>query len=66
MKKEEITMQTIADAYNSSEEVNTIAIERMIEDAGYTSDMHEDYGVCHSDTQKVVINERGEAVVLDL
>ena len=62
--KKKITMQTIADTYNN-EELNMFALERMIEEAGYISDMHEEYGVCHNDTQKVVINERGEAVVYD-
>lgn len=58
------TLEEIARFYNESDDLNTAELERMIEESGYVSDCHEVWGVCHSDSEKVVINDEGKAVVL--
>jgi hypothetical protein len=58
------TLQDVADYYNESEEFVTPYIEELIESKGWVSDCGTQWGICHSDTQKVVINENGEAEVI--
>lgn len=57
------TLEQIAQFYNESEPLDVEELERMIEESGYVSDCHEEWGVCHSDTEKVVVNTEGIAVV---
>ena len=57
------TMQDIADYYNESDVLDTMELERMIEDNGWVSDCGTEWGVCHNDTEKVVISDKGEAIV---
>lgn len=58
------TMQDIADYYNESEDISML--ESLIDMIGAVNDCHETWGVCHNDTEKVVVNDNGEAVVVTL
>lgn len=60
------TMQDIANYYNDSEEINTSELESMIEEAGFISDCGTEWGICHNDTEKVVIDDNGRAIVVNL
>lgn len=60
------TMQDIADYYNEADCLDVAELERMIEANGWVSDCATKWGICHSDTEKVVINDNGEAIVTDL
>jgi len=60
------TMQDIANYYNESEEINTFDLECMIKEAGFISDCGTDWGICHNDTDKVVIDDNGNAIVVNL
>lgn len=60
------TMQDIANYYNESEEINTFELECMIEKAGFISDCDTELGICHNDTEKVIIDDNGKAIVVNL
>ena len=60
------TMQDIADYYNESDCIDVPELESMIETAGWISDCDTEWGVCHNDTEKVIINDEGEAIVVNL
>jgi hypothetical protein len=60
------TMQDIADYYNDADVLDTMELERMIEAAGWVSDCATEWGICHNDTEKVEINDNGEAVVMSI
>lgn len=60
------SMQDIADYYNEADCLDTAELERIIEDKGWISDCGSEWGICHNDTEKVIINDNGEAVVTDL
>lgn len=60
------TIEDIVNYYNNNEEINTIKLEEMIESAGCVSDCHETFGICHNDKCKVIINDNGNAIVIDL
>lgn len=57
------TMQDIADYYNDADVLDTMELERMIEASGWVSDCATEWGICHNDTEKVIINDEGQAVV---
>lgn len=60
------TMQEIADFYNECSENKSLDVgklESMIEDSGFISDCGETWGVCHNDTEKVIIDDCGLAFV---
>lgn len=57
------TMQDVADYYNECDVLDTQALEAMIEANGWVSDCDTEWGVCHNDTEKVIINDEGQAVV---
>ena len=57
------TMQDVADYYNECDVLDTQALEAMIEANGWVSDCNTEWGVCHNDTEKVIINDEGQAVV---
>ena len=58
------TLQDVADDYN--EDGNPYYLERMIEANKWTSDCGTQWGICHNDKEKVVINDKGEAEVVSL
>ena len=60
------TMQDIADYYNESDCIDVPELERMIEANGWVSDCGEEWGVCHNSTEKVVLNDEGEAIVVSV
>ena len=60
------TMQDVADYYNECDILDTQALEAMIEENGWTSDCATEWGICHNDTEKVIINDNGEAIVVSL
>ena len=60
------TMQDVADYYNETVCVDVASMEAMIEANGWVSDCATEWGICHNDTEKVVINDNGEAVVVGL
>lgn len=57
------TMQDLADYYNSTEDLNTPFLEAVIEECGWESDCHEEFGICHSETERCIVNGEGRAVV---
>jgi hypothetical protein len=59
-------MQDIANYYNESEDINTFELECMIEEAGFISDWGTEWGICHNDTEKIVIDGNGKAIVVNL
>lgn len=58
------TMQDVADYYNEADCIDVPALEAMIKANGWVSDCGTEFGVCHSDKEKVIINDNGEAVVV--
>ena len=60
------TMQDIANYYNENEDVNTSKLEGLIEEAGFISDCDTEWGICHNDTEKVIIDDNGKAIVTNL
>ena len=58
------TMEELAEYINEADEWPA-DVEDIIEANGWVSDTGSEWGVCHDDNQKVVLNERGEAEVLD-
>lgn len=60
------TMQDVADYYNNCESLDTQALEAMIEANGWVSDCDTEWGVCHNDTERVIINDEGQAVVVSM
>lgn len=60
------TMQDVADYYNEQDCIDVQALEAMIEQNGWVSDCGTDYGICHNDTEKVIVNDEGEAVVVPM
>ena len=66
MKKEKYTLEEIADFFNISVEndnLNIIELENIIEDSGFISDCGDPWGVCHSNKEKVVLDDNGIAFV---
>lgn len=59
------TMQEIADYYNecSDESLDIFKLEKMIKDSGFVSDCGETWGICHNDSEKVIISDEGTAFV---
>lgn len=57
------SLQDLADYINASTEWPS-DVEDIIDRIGAESDCGERYGVCHTETEKVVINEYGEAEVI--
>ena len=60
------TMQDVADYYNECDVLDTQALEAMIEANGWVSDCDTGWGVCHNDTEKVIINDEGQAIVTNI
>lgn len=60
------TLEEIANIYNECEELDVKKLENIITENGYTSDCHTDWGICHSDTEKVILNDEGTAIVVPL
>lgn len=60
------TMQDVADYYNECDVLDTQALEAMIEANGWVNDCDTVWGVCHSDTEKVIINDEGQAVFVPI
>lgn len=58
------TMQDVADYYNECDVLDTQELEAMIKANGWVSDCATEWGVCHNDTEKVIINDEGQAVVV--
>ena len=58
-------LKDIVDYYNESEILNMNKIREMIEDVNAIDDCHEPWGVCHTDTHKVIIDsETCEALLM--
>lgn len=60
------TMQDVADYYNECDVLDTPALENMIEANGWVSDCATEWGICHNDSEKVIVNDDGEAVVVPM
>lgn len=60
------TLEAIAQYYNNEEDINMMELEKMIEDAGFISDLAQEFGICHSDDEKVIIDDNGKAFVTSL
>lgn len=61
-----LSLEEIADMYNDDDDDTRINIEEIVEQNGYISDCFEEFGICHSDTEKVVINDEGIAFVTSI
>ena len=59
------TMQDLADYINDCEDWPT-NVEDIIEQRGWVSDCDTEFGICHNDTEKVIVNDDGEAVVVPI
>lgn len=62
MKTNIRTMEALAEYYNSSEDYPA-DLEDIIEANGWVSDTHKQWGVCHNDTEAVIIDDSGNAFV---
>lgn len=60
------TMQDVADYYNKCDVLDTSALEDMIETNGWVSDCGTEWGICHNDTERVIVNDEGQAVVVPM
>jgi hypothetical protein len=58
-------MQDVADYYNESDTLGP-ELDAMIEANGWVNDCDSEWGICHNDTEKVEINDNGEAVVMSI
>lgn len=58
------SMDDLADYINAADEWPS-DVEDIIERNGWVSDTGTEFGICHDDTRRVVVNERGIAEVLD-
>lgn len=56
------TMQDVADYYNESDVLGP-ELDAMIEANGWVNDCDSEWGICHSDMEKVVVNDEGQAIV---
>jgi len=59
------TLEELAEYYNDSDDY-PLDLEDIIERNGWVSDTGTEFGICHDDTRRVVVNERGIAEVLDV
>ena len=57
------TMQDLADYINAADEWPA-DVEEIIERNGWVSDCGTEFGVCHNDHEKVIINDEGKAVAV--
>ena len=60
---EPYTMQDLADYINAADEWPA-DVEDIIERNGWVSDCGTEFGVCHNDQEKVIINDEGKAVAV--
>lgn len=60
---EPYTMQDLADYINAADEWPA-DVEEIIERNGWVSDCGIEFGVCHNDREKVIINDEGKAVAV--
>ena len=59
------TMQDVADYYNETDVLGP-ELDAMIEANGWVNDCDTESGICHSETEKVIVNDNGEAVVMSI
>lgn len=59
------TMQDIADYYNESDILGP-ELDTMIEDNGWVNDCDTERGICHNESEKVIVNDNGKAVVMSI
>ena len=59
------TMQELADYINAKDEW-PLEVEDIIEANGWINDCGTDWGICHNDKEKVVVNDDGKAEVVIL
>lgn len=57
------TMQDLADYINAADEWPA-DVEDIIQRNGWVSDCGTEFGVCHNDREKVIINDEGKAVTV--
>ncbi|MBR2016147.1 MAG: hypothetical protein IKA00_02425 [Prevotella sp.] len=59
------TLQDVADYYN---EVDVLGpeLDAMIEANGWVNDCDQEWGICHNDSEKVVVNDKGQAIVVSI
>lgn len=59
------TLQDVADYYNETDILGP-ELDAMIEANGWVNDCDSECGICHSDTEKVVVNDEGQAIVTSI
>lgn len=57
------TMQDLANYLNEAEDLDVTFLEETIEANGWVDDCGTEWGICHNDREKVIINDDGKAVV---
>lgn len=58
-------LQDVADYYNQTDVLGP-ELDAMIEKNGWVNDCDTEGGICHSETEKVIVNDNGEAVVMSI
>lgn len=59
------TLQDVADYYNETDILGP-ELDAMIEANGWVNDCDSECGICHSDTEKVIVNDEGQAIVTSI
>lgn len=57
------TLWQLARVINESEEIPVSTVKEAIESNGWHDDQHTTWGICHTDTERLELNENGEAEV---
>ena len=57
------TLGQLARVINESEDFPVATVNEAIESNGWHDDQHTTWGICHTDTEKLELNENGEAEV---
>lgn len=59
------TLQDVAEYYNESDTLGP-ELDAMIEANGWVNDCDQEWGICHNDSEKVVVNDEGQAIVVSI
>ena len=61
----EATLEQFRDLINESNDWDS-KFEQIIEEHGWTNECHTTWGVCSTETQRLQINENGDAEIVDI
>lgn len=60
------SLQVVADFMNGSSELDIQGLEELIESVGAVSDLGTVWGICHNETEKVILNENCVAICVSV